>query len=161
MFLLFILGGPSGPPHMQPCYLHVSISFISIRHVSPLSKRSNWQIPSHLFDATMHCLILPHVTVISWSSFWSKSLTIFDHCIYLLELECKTIIFSMHSFSQVFLRWILPNSQYFSVPHRFPQESWGMDRNPGESTGIDRNLHRNPPESTGMDWNGSEFAEID
>jgi len=36
-----------------------------------------------------------------------------------------------------------------------------MDRNPGESTGIDRNLHRNPPESTGMDWNGSEFAEID
>jgi len=51
--------------------------------------------------------------------------------------------------------------QYFSVPHRFPQESWGIDRNPGESTGIDRNLHRNPLESTGMDRNGLEFTEID
>jgi len=36
-----------------------------------------------------------------------------------------------------------------------------MDRNPGESTGIDRNLHRNPPESTGIDRNELEFTGID
>jgi len=40
-------------------------------------------------------------------------------------------------------------SQYFSVPHRFPQESWGINR------------QEFAQESTGMDWNGPEFTGID
>jgi len=38
----------------EPCHLHIPISFILICHASPLPKRGNQQILSHLFDATTH-----------------------------------------------------------------------------------------------------------
>jgi len=87
-----------------------SYSFYLNFHASPLPKGGNWQIPSHLFDATMHCLIIPCMTFISWSSPWSKSPMIFNHHISLLDSGLRTIILNMHTFSQVYLRRTLYNS---------------------------------------------------
>jgi len=41
-----------------------SLSLVLFHQMIPFSKEGNWQIPSHLFDATTHCLIIPCVTFI-------------------------------------------------------------------------------------------------
>jgi len=41
-----------------------SLSLVLFRQMIPFSKEGNWQIPSHLFDATTRCLIIPCVNFI-------------------------------------------------------------------------------------------------
>jgi len=50
--------------------------------------------------------------------------------------------------------------QHFSVPHRFPQESWGIDRNRQEFAQESTKIHRNGLEWTRIHRNWLEWTGI-